>query len=416
MHIIDHTRQRRVKPSKSFSDRAIRFVSIAGALLLVGYSILLVYRYHLPAAPVGPTIKTFNVATQQPVIAWPNYGQSAIGDLDNIIEDNSLNEQPRPIASVSKTMTALAVLRKKPLNLKQQGPVITLTSLDVALYNEYISKDGSVVRVEAGEKITQYQMLQAMMIPSANNMSDSLALWAFGSIQEYIKAANSLALSLGMKNTTIADASGFSPLTVSTASDLILLGRAALKEPVIAEIINQSTAVIPVHGTIKNVNNLLGYDGVNGVKTGNTDEAGGCFLVSSVRTLPNGEKKTFIAAVIGAPTRAMAMNDSLPLLRSAQNNYQEVTVVKAGQEVGNYYIPWQGTVSVYAKEDLKIYQWRGQKIKTTVDLINIVDSLKSQQKVGSISVKGQKNTVDAIIMKDITKPTKRWRLQQTYLL
>jgi D-alanyl-D-alanine carboxypeptidase (penicillin-binding protein 5/6) len=186
-------------------------------------------------------------------------------------------------------MTAYSVLKQKPLKPGQQGPIISISDQDVLTYNDYYSKGGSVAKVVPGEKISEYQALQALMLPSANNFADTLAIWAFGSMDKYILYANNQAKTLGLKDTHISDASGFSPQTLSSARDLVLLGQAAIKDPALAEIANQQQANVPEAGTVHNVNWLLGTDNVNGIKTGNTEEAMGCFLFSSVRNV-NGQK------------------------------------------------------------------------------------------------------------------------------
>ena len=184
-------------------------------------------------------------------------------------------------ASTIKIITALAILDKKPLQTGQQGPYITLGTSDVAIYQDYLRRGGSVAKVAAGEKISQYQALQAMLLPSANNIADSLVIWAFGSQKAYLSYAADFVASIGLKNTHLADASGFSPNSTSTAEDLVTAGLKAMRNPVIAEIVAQKQAKIPIAGVIQNVNWLLGKDGIIGIKTGHTDEAGGCYLFAS---------------------------------------------------------------------------------------------------------------------------------------
>jgi len=120
------------------------------------------------------------------------------------------------------------------------------------------------------------------LLPSANNLADTLAVWAFGSLDEYRTAATALVRSLGMTSTTVGtDASGFSPSTTSTARDLTLLAAAAARHPVVAEIVARDHAVLSGVGTVYNTNSLLGRPGVVGLKTGTTAEAGGVFLFAA---------------------------------------------------------------------------------------------------------------------------------------
>lgn len=412
MHIIDHKRHGLGRRKARRGNRPIRSLCLFTTVALLGYSGLVGLRFFMPVSSVKPTAKYISRPAEAVTLSWPAYGQSAAGELHAGLLASTSGQTPQPIASVTKVMTALAIMRAKPLQLGQAGPTITLTAADVQLYNNYISNDGSVVKVVAGEKITQYQALQAMLLPSANNMADTMAGWAFGSVQEYTKYANSLAVSLGMKQTTIADASGFSSNTVSTANDILLLGQAALKEPVLAEIVNQSSATIPVQGEIRNVNYLLGIDGINGIKTGNTEEAGGCFVVSASRTLSNGQKKTILAVILGAPVRNTAINDSRKIVSQVEQNYVSIPVAKAGQIVGYYSSDWGQTVPAVIRSDLSVFAWKGAAIKPQIQLDNVSAPGLQGAKVGSIGVAGQSAKTaksDVVLQSRLQAPSARWR-------
>jgi len=410
MHIIDH-RQRKL------GKRIIKFRSgkdalIVGLLILtLAYVGVVTTRFFMPlptikALPSSPSYKSGDMN-----IAWPNYGQSAIGSLDSGLLKSSSDTTPRPIASIAKTLTALAVLRKKPLGVNEQGPTISLTIADVNIYDKYVSQDGSVVKVAPGQVITERQALEALMLPSANNIAETLSIWAFGSVRQYNEYANTLALSLDMKNTTITDPSGFLATTKSTASDLVLLGQAAMNDPVLSEIVGFKKAVIPAQGEFFSTNYLLGRDGINGIKTGTTDQAGGCFLVSATRTMPDGTAKTLIAAILGAPDKPKAMADSLPLLKSLENNYIQSRVIQKYQKLGFYDVPWQGKVSVIAVNDLNVYGWAGNKYEATVKLNELQAPATQGQVMGSVQV--APNTISNVVLgQAIQEPSFNWRFKR----
>lgn len=416
MHIIDHTRRDSARKRRRNSNQKFRLFIIISCLIFLIYILLMAFRFTMPVTPIKPVVKNLNKVSEPAIINWPNYGQSAVGDKDAGLLSGTSNQTPQPTASVAKVITALAVLRQKPLKLSETGPVITLSATDVDLYNKYVSKDGSVVKVELGEKITEYQALQALLLPSANNIADSISIWAFGGSREYLAYANSLAVSLGMKQTTITDASGYSPETKSTANDLVILAKAALQEPVLAEIVGQSSATIPVQGEVKNVNWLLGTDGVNGIKTGNTEEAGGCFMASAVRTLSTGQKKTVIAVILGAPNRNTAIIDSKSLLSAVTDNYVPIKVVKSGQTVGYYSVPWKGTVKAIVKENLVVSNWRGTQFKPNVNLKDVLVPSKAGTVVGTVSVKDQDQSSNVVLEDSVNTPPASWRFQRAYQL
>ncbi|WP_430334703.1 D-alanyl-D-alanine carboxypeptidase family protein [Rhodococcus sp. ACT016] len=208
---------------------------------------------------------------------------SFVDDAGGEIRVGGAGEQrPRPTASTAKVIAALTVLERMPLARGEDGPTLTMTEVDADRYREYAARGGSAVALGAGQEFTEYEMLVGMLLPSANNLADTLAVWAFGSLDDYRTAANALVRSLGMTSTTVGtDASGFSPTTKSTARDLTVLAAAALRNPVVAEIVAREEAVLPGVGVVRNTNWLLGRPGVVGLKTGTTDEAGGVFLFAA---------------------------------------------------------------------------------------------------------------------------------------
>lgn len=256
-------------------------------------------------------------------LAWPGYGQAAYGVVkDGVLAESAKSSDQVPIASLAKTITALVILEKKPLKGGEQGPMIKLTDADVALYNDYLAKDGTVIPVVAGEQISQYQALQAMLLPSANNISDTLAIWAFGSLEEYNRYANHILKEYDIVNTTVSDASGYSPLTTSTAADMVKIGILYMQHPVLREIAEQQSATLPVAGIVPNYNAAFNGQGIIGIKVGFTEEAGRTFLVADVQ----GENKDQIsvAAVLGADTMPNAMKDAEKVLRSGNGQHEKL--------------------------------------------------------------------------------------------
>jgi D-alanyl-D-alanine carboxypeptidase (penicillin-binding protein 5/6) len=325
------------------------------------------------------------------------------------------SQKATPTASTAKLITALVVLRAKPLAPGQPGPVITLTPSDVAIYNAYFVHDSSLVKVRAAERITEYQMLQAMLLPSANNMADSLAIWAFGSLKAYSGAANSYLAQLGLAQTKVGtDASGFAPSTTSTARDLVRIGELVMQNPVLAQIVGQPGASgIPVVNNIKNVNFLLGSDGVVGIKTGNTDQSGGVF-VSASKVQINGEPVTIVTTLAGSPSLFQALKDSLPLIKSAQANFKPVKPVTKGTVVGHYKLPWGGSVAAVASKNLSLTAWNGSSVTSTTELQPVAATAQAGQTAGSIKVSksavSKQISVPVKLQTAPTTPSLWWRL------
>ncbi len=379
---------------------------------LVGVSLL--YSRPLPAltakaVAITPPTKSISSAA----IPWPGYGQSAIGLKGYGPMVSTGIQKPQPTASVAKLMTVLAVLDKKPLSPGQPGPLLTVSAKDLEVYNYYFALGGSLTAIQEGEKISQYDVLEAILLPSANNMSNMLATWAFGSVEAYATYANQYAKKHGMNDTTIADASGFSPQTVSTAQDLVRLGSLALENPVVAEIVAKRTAEVPVAGTIYNVNGLIGRNGINGLKTGNTDQAGGVFLVSADRTLADGSKAAAIAAVMGGPDLETAMRATLPLLDSAAANITAQTAVKKGQVFGSYTPPWGGPlVKAVAAKDVNLLAWQSNNPTVSASLQPLTGAPIKGTSAGTVKVSngGTAQDVPLILSETVNSPSLWWRL------
>ena len=225
-----------------------------------------------------------------------------------------------------------------------------------------------LVEVRAGEVITERQALQAVMLPSANNMARILAAWDSGSVAAFVEKMNATADRLGMSGTHYTDPSGLDPDTVSTARDQVVLAGKAMALPAFAEIVKQKQATLPVAGTVKNYNELVGRNGVVGIKTGSTDEAGGCLVFAAVVNV-GGRKLTIVGAVLGQPgadtpvqlERVFAVTRSL--LRSTAAALAVHTLVEAGEQVATVRGPLGTGTTVNAVEKVEVVGWPGLRVR-----------------------------------------------------
>jgi D-alanyl-D-alanine carboxypeptidase (penicillin-binding protein 5/6) len=233
---------------------------------------------------------------------WPAYGQAAFVETGSSVINAGPNQRAAPIASVAKVMTAYLVLRDHPLRLGEDGPTITLTDDDELDTDRRRGQEESVVPVAAGEQLTELQALQALLLPSANNIAAVLARWDAGSEELFVARMNAAARSLGMTRTRYTDPSGYDDATVSTAADQVRIVERAMSLPVFASIVATPSALLPVVGIVHNTNTLLGQHGFVGVKTGSDDAAGGCFAFRTVRWI-GGRRTTITGVVLGQPGR-----------------------------------------------------------------------------------------------------------------
>lgn len=412
MRVIEPTELHKHSGKRKRAYKLRVFLGLTAVLILIG-GVYTAMAYNRALPSTAPQLMVATTLPAQPVgLPWPAYGQSAVGAQGYGVLASSHDGLAVPIASVAKVLVATAVLRQKPIVSGQQGPLITITAQDVEVFEQAAAEGGSVVTVVEGEQISEYQALQALLLPSGNNMADTLANWAFGSTDAYLAYANNLAKGIGMAGTRIADASGFLPQSVSTASDLVKLGEAAMQNPVLAEIVAQQQAEIPEAGVVYNVNFLLGQDGIIGIKTGNTNAAGGCFLFAAVREVVPGQRVTVVGAILGAPSLNVAMRDAVPLLNAAYQGFGQITVVKAGQTVANYSLPWGTRTTAIAQKSLTIFGWRGLSYKPNFGLLPLQSPQAAGYKVGTVgvdSIAGRK-TVPVVLGGSTSSPTTRWRL------
>jgi serine-type D-Ala-D-Ala carboxypeptidase (penicillin-binding protein 5/6) len=243
-----------------------------------------------------------DVVEALPSTVWPAYGQAAYVRGRQALIRASPNQHPAAIASLAKVMTAYVVLRDHPLRPGEDGPTISVTEADVADTERRRRQQESVVSIEAGEQLTELQALQALLLPSANNVAAVLARWDAGSTARFVARMNATARSLGMSRTRYTDPSGYDDATVSTAVDQVRLVERAMRVRVFASIVGTSGATLPVAGIVHNTNILLGHDGFVGVKTGSTDAAGGCFAFRAIRWL-DGKRTAITGVVLGQPGR-----------------------------------------------------------------------------------------------------------------
>jgi len=239
-------------------------------------------------------------------VAWPADGASA-ADISGVgVIYGPGATRPAPIASVAKLMTAYVILHDHPLTADGSGPGITVQPSEAAEYPSQVRAGDSLVPVTAGEVLTERQALEALLLPSADNVAWILARWDAGRQAAFTDRMNATARQLGMTDTDYTDPSGLDASTVSTAADQVRLGAAAMRVPALAAIAARPAALVPVAGLVRNYNTLLGQDGITGLKTGSTQAAGGCVLLAAWHQA--GTRPTLvIAATFGQPGTAQTI-------------------------------------------------------------------------------------------------------------
>lgn len=225
-------------------------------------------------------------------LSWPRDGAAAVavGDARPLTP----SDQVLPMASITKLLTALMVLDARPLAEGESGTVFRFVEKWNDSYAEYLARDQSALPVPAGGVLTQRQLLEGMLIGSACNYADILVEEIWGGDAQFADAAAQFLAERGLDAITVTEPTGIDPANTAPPSALIELGRMALADPVIAEIVAMPQVELPGAGLVENTNDMLADPGVVGIKTGTLD---GSNLLSA-KDLTVGDRTVRVYAVV----------------------------------------------------------------------------------------------------------------------
>ena len=365
------------------------------------------------ATSIVPASERLGIA---PVLPWPAAGEAGLFIEGAGEVGSSGGKSPVPMASTAKIMTALLVLEDRPLAVGQPGPVISVTQADVATFGAERNQNESVLPVAAGEHLSEYQLLQGLLLPSASNYADMLARWDAGDVATFVSRMNMRAAALGMSATHYADVSGFSPLSVSIPSDLVTLGRIAMQQPVFAEIVAQPQATLPVAGVVHNLDALLGQGGVVGIKTGHTDQSGGCFVVAADLTIEGAPARIY-GAVMGQPNAlAGAFSATTTLLHAVSPVLHLRPVVHRNDVIASYRTPWDEAGAIVADQSIAWVLIDGAVVVRRVTLDDLPPTLPAGSRVGTMFVEAgaHRAEIPLVTATAINGPDAGWRLTRGF--
>ncbi len=340
--------------------------------------------------------------------AWPAEGEAALA-IDGVAETLSTPATaPESIASITKVVTALVVLDRLPLAPGEQGPSYAFTQADSADYWQYRARGESSLDVPVDGSLTELQMLQGMLIASANNYAQRLASDLFGTDAEFSAAANQYLAERGIDGITIVNPTGIEAGNTATPAALIALAERALANPVIAEIVRTPELTLPGAGTFKNGNALLADSGVVGVKTGTLDAWN--LLTAKDISVGDATVRAYVA-VLGQPgpdTRNQATRD---LFARLEQELQPRPSVTAGSVVGKVETLWGDDIDIVTASDATVVLWNGGAANTSARF-DLGEATAAGSTVGTFTATGpvDADTVDARLAGEIEPPDPWWRL------
>lgn len=317
----------------------------------------------------------------------------------------------RPMASISKVITALVILNAKPLGAGEAGPTITFDRDDFKLYDKYYVLGATIAAMPTGSSMSLHDALEMMLVISASNYAEAVSTWAFGSQIAFLRAARDWLGANGMSGTTIVEPTGIDPRNTSTPSDLIQLGRLAMADPAVAEIVGMTATDIPGVPAQRTTNDLLGVDGIVGIKTGTLEETGSNLLFRAVVDVGIDQPLTLTGVILGGFTHESVDLDVKALIASIQAGFHDVPLGTRGQQIGTYQTAWGESAAIVLGRDAGIHTWSD----TPVDVAFDVDSLTTGEagdEVGEVTWTAGPTTVTVPLelADDIDPPDAWWRL------
>lgn len=291
-----------------------------------------------------------------------------------------------PQASITKLMTYLVFKDyMKDKNMSYNNIITT------KIWN--LTEDGSKLGFEGGQKLTIKQLLNSLLILSANDSAEELQSIYESSGKSFIDAMNQKAGSLGLINskyynsTGLSDDNGIIPDNHTTVYETSKLAIDILKEYPETINITSNRKYIYNGKTYYSTNPILQFKkNADGLKTGHTDNAGYCLAA----TEKIGDVKPFrvIAVVFGCKTNKDRINDSLKLLKYAEDNFESSKIVSSDKVYdfdSEYYKG--GHIKAVTLNDVYIFKGKNDKINVSANFNKIEGKIKKNDIIGKLIIK-----------------------------
>ncbi|MCJ1706922.1 D-alanyl-D-alanine carboxypeptidase family protein [Microbacterium sp. VKM Ac-2923] len=325
---------------------------------------------------------------------------------------SSGGNDPRPIASIAKLITALVILDAHPLDGPDDaGPTIAFTEADTDLYDQFYVQDAVIAKMPDGLTLSLHDSLATMLLPSAANYAVANARWAFGSESAYAQAARTWLSANGLNDTRIVDATGLDDRNTSTPNDLVALGRIAAGNPVVARLAATEWITVEGPGYVTNTNDLLGTLGITGMKTGNLGDGTFNLLFTSTLDVGVGGPLNITGVRLGGETHDSTDDDVVRLLQSLQDGFHDLSLGTVGDDVGTISTPWGSEASLVLTRTAALRTWSDTPVAVNLDTVT-PQNYADGEVVGTVTwTAGPETTSSDVKIKGaIAEPTLWWRL------
>jgi D-alanyl-D-alanine carboxypeptidase (penicillin-binding protein 5/6) len=364
---------------------------------------------HAPASPEAATILT------PPEGAWAISvagGEEYLGPDAAGIWATSGADEARPIASITKLITAMVILDAKPLAaVDDPGPTLTFDKADHDLYDKYYVLGATIAKMPTGSTMALRDVLKTMLVVSACNYAEAASGWAFGSQSAFLAATRTWLAANGLEHTKIVEPTGIDARNVSTPGDLLILGRLAMANPVIAEIVGSERLDVPGLEPRSNTNTLLGANGIRGIKTGTLDGAGSNLLFSAVLTGSVGRPLEVTGVLLGGTSHDAVDGEVSAWLTSIEAGFQQVVVGGADRDVGSVSTPWGSSARLVMQSNASLRIWSDTAIEVAMTPPTVTSAVEGEQ-VASVTWRAGPNSASVPVVLDATieEPDAWWRI------
>lgn len=385
---------------------AILAVGVYGPAMLLG---------PLPAVDVRVDEARAAAPAAPASVALPADGASAVALIDDggvaELVAAAADDAAAPIGGAAKLVTALVTVDSLPLADGTGGPDIPIGAEDYSTYLRYEREGSRVLQVSPGEIWSERDVLRAVVLASSNNHADTLATWAYGSLDNYVREANGWLEEHGFADLRVADATGLSGENVGTASELARLAAMVLADPALGPMFTGDEG--PLSADERRIPDVIAHldeDGIRAMSRSYTDEAALSFVFTSEITVAD-EARRMVGAMTGVDDYETLDPAVLAAVESMQAASAPVEIITAGTSYGEVESAWGDRAQLIAAAGRTDAAFGAAPDAATVDVEPFTTAAAGRQ-VGTVTVRLGERDISSALELDgaIRDPGPIWRL------
>lgn len=385
---------------------AILAVGVYGPAMLLG---------PLPAVDVRVDEASAAAPAAPASVALPADGASAVALIDDGGEAElvaaAADDAAAPIGGAAKLVTALVTVDSLPLADGTGGPDIPIGAEDYSTYLRYEREGSRVLQVSPGELWSERDVLRAVVLASSNNHADTLATWAYGSLDNYVREANGWLEEHGFADLRVADATGLSGENVGTATELARLAAMVLADPALGPMFTGDEG--PLAADERRIPDVIAHldgDGIRAMSRSYTDEAALSFVFTSEITVAD-EARRMVGAMTGVDDYETLDPAVLAAVESMQAASAPVEIIAAGTSYGEVESAWGDRAQLIAAAGRTDAAFGAAPDAATVDVEPFTTAAAGRQ-VGTVTVRLGERDISSALELDgaIRDPGPIWRL------